>query len=123
MGDGNSQSAITLGLNRLANARATGWDVRTDLLPALRDTSRDLSELAAQAWNGVVVARRRHEVTHIRNDFSIEQKEFLRAILIEALEAERPIVYDWQPDNEYFISYRDSDSILSITFHAPSDAQ
>ena len=62
-------------------------------------------------------------MTHIRNDFSIEQKEFLRAVLIEALEAERPIVYDWQPDNEYFISYRDSDSILSITFHAPSDAQ
>lgn len=120
MCDGNSQSAITLRLNRLAAARAGGWNAARELLPALRGTD-DLSVIAARAYNGVTVARRSHEQAHIRDDFSEEQKDWLRAMLIEVIEDNRAVVYDWQPDSEHYISYRDSGEVLSITFHAPSD--
>ena len=121
MCDGNSQSPMTLRLNSLAIALANGsWVPEPDLLSQLADRGTDISDIAGRQWNGVVVAQKSHERAHLRQDFSTEQKELVKQLIVGVINDGRKVVFDWQPNDEHAISWIDGDDVLSITFKAPS---
>jgi hypothetical protein len=123
MCDGNSQSPMTLRANSLAIAFANrSWVPDADLLSQLVDPGADISDIAGRRWNGVVVARKSHERAHLRQDFSTEQKELVKQLIVGAINDSRNVVFDWQPNDEHAISWIDGDDVLSITFKAPSAA-
>ncbi|MFN0147575.1 MAG: hypothetical protein ACKVT1_13760 [Dehalococcoidia bacterium] len=123
MGDGNSQSPITIKLNHLAHSKGS-WRAavlaRLEAGESLAEIAR--SQIVLPGGQVVVVAAHRRDYRHI-DEFSAAQKEQIRAKLIHVLKTGRKASYDWQPDDvdAPFMTDRDNGSVLAITFHARPD--
>jgi hypothetical protein len=121
--DGESQSAITRKLNRLAGRRIRGqWstDVRGRVLNGLQGPSSAALALVGTDLDGVTVAERPSERDHIASWPSLHQDAVRQAILF-AIQHDIQTVYDWEPrpDQPVETSIKISPELICITFKSP----
>ena len=121
MGDGGSQSPITLKLNYLAGRRLSRPEVMQEILNRLIDPKTSLVDIASSPLAGVIIARRQKEKDHI-TEWPPEQLAFFRAVVTEAVRQNRQVAYDWEPmdvtspEPAYAISMKDDGLIIGFTF-------
>jgi hypothetical protein len=135
MPDGESQSAITRKLNRLAVRRMQGrWaqPVKDQMVLDLRDPSKDAGYLAGTPVNTtdsfiasgvpVTVAPRALEQQHIRA-WPLLQLAAVREAIAFAIENDIQIVYDWEPrpGQPAETSIKISPDVICITFKSPPE--
>ena len=125
MPDGESQSAITRKLNRLAGMRIRGqWSntLREDILGALQSVSLGprMGEIAGRDFGGVRVAERAHEQEHI-GEWPILHQAVVRQTILFAIQHDIQTVYDWEPrpDQPVETSIKISPELICITFKSP----
>ena len=127
MPDGESQSAITRKLNRLAGRRMRGlWaqTLKDDITTRLRDPSQDAGLIAgdpvATTGASVTVAPRFHERDHISN-WPLLHLAVIRETIAFAIENDIQTVYDWEPrpGQPVETSIKISPDLICITFKSP----
>ena len=118
MPDAESQSAITLKLNRLSTRHLllrAAWPATV-----LRDLENGvpLVTIASAAIDGVVIASRPHERDHIAR-WPADQQQLIRQVLIEALRLGRDLAFDWHEGPGPAVTIRDFGYIVGVTFRSP----
>ena len=125
MPDGESQSAITRKLNRLAGRRIRGqWSavLRDQVLNGLQSASSGaaLAAVAGTPFDGVTVAQRQHERDHIE-EWPLLHQAVVRQTILFAIQHDIQTVYDWEPrpDQPVETSIKISPELICITFKSP----
>ena len=122
----NSQSPLTVRLNSLyrdvyadsANRPLYfAADPPAQLISDLT-TTMALADIASlPRWR---VARNSREIEHLR-DWPADQQDLVRAVMLAAVNARRPIAFDWEHAVATSVSVLDvaSDQPISLTFRSP----
>ena len=118
MPDAESQSAITLKLNRLSTRRLLNPGAWTAAVVQQLANGVPLVNIASAALDGLVIASKPHERTHIQN-WPADQQELIRQVLIEALSYGRDLVFDWHAGPGPAVTIRDFGYIVGVTFRSP----
>jgi hypothetical protein len=125
LGDGESQSAITRKLNRLAGRRiGRPWDdtLKRYVTSLLQGASPGpgLAAVAGSPVDGITVAQRPHEVSHIAF-WPLLHQHVARQAIVFAIQNNIQTVYDWEPrpDGPVETSIKIAPDIICITFKSP----
>lgn len=123
----NSQSPLTVRLNSLYRDVYAGSanrplyfppDPPAQLISDLTTTGMALADLASlPRWR---VARNAREIEHLR-DWPADQQDLVRAVMVAAVNARRPIAFDWEQAVATSVSVLDvaPDQPISLTFRSP----
>lgn len=121
----NSQSPLTVRLNSLFHdiyANAANRPLYFPADPPAQLTSdlmtMELADIASlPRWR---VARNWREIEHL-HDWPADQQNLVRAVMLAAVNARRPIAFDWEHAIATSVSVLDvaSDQPISLTFRSP----